>query len=62
MSAQYVVIDVGCHECGVSSEAVGIYDTGVAALEARDECDTRTEGWREGGQTIAMVFEFEAGR
>ena len=56
----YVVIDIGCHECGVGSEAVGAYATEAEALEAVEACDKRTGCWRDGGQTGAYLFEVEA--
>ena len=55
----WVVIDVGCHECGVPSEAVGIFRTEEEAKAAEEARETLTEGWREGGQTIAQIFEVE---
>ncbi len=55
----YVVIDVGCHECGVGSEVVGAYRTLQEAEVAKDACDKRTAGWRDGGQTIAETFTME---
>lgn len=48
----WVVIDVGCHECGVSSVPVGIYATEDAARAAAHATDAATECWRDGGQTI----------
>lgn len=53
----HIVIDVGCHECGVDSVAVGAYRTRAGALRAAKRCDARTGRWRDGGETIAQVFE-----
>lgn len=55
----YVVIDEGCQECGVRSEKVGAYLTREEAEAVRTARDGWTEGWREGGQTSAEVYEFE---
>ena len=55
----FVVIDVGCHECGVDSEPVGIYRSQKEAVVAAAERDTETGRWRDGGQTRAQVFEME---
>lgn len=55
----WAVIDIGCHECGVSSVAVGLFRSKQEADKAVDECDERTGCWRDGGQTWAMAFEFE---
>ena len=57
MTKVWVVIDVGCYECGVDSEPVAIYSTEVDAESAADECNKRTGKWRDGGQTIARIFE-----
>lgn len=56
----WVVIDVGCHECGVGSEPVGIYSTEAKAEAARVAREAETQGWRDGGQTICDVFEMES--
>lgn len=55
----WVVIDVGCHECGVGSEPVGVYATEEAATQAAAERDKETGCWRDGGQTYCEVFEME---
>lgn len=52
----WVVIDVGCHECGVRSEPVGIYATEEQAQAAADARDAFTGCWRDGGQTFCHVF------
>ena len=57
MSNVWVVIDVGCHECGVDSEPVGIYATEAEANAAQETRDRETNGLREGGLTIARVFK-----
>jgi hypothetical protein len=36
MSEKYIVFDVGCIECGASSNPVGIYDTEEEARKALD--------------------------
>lgn len=56
----YVVIDVGCHECGVESLPIGAFtdfDAAHAAAKARNE---ESKNWRDGGQTIAQVFAVSA--
>lgn len=55
----FVVIDVGCHECGVGSEPVGAYTDKAEAYLACTAKNEATDGWRDGGQTIAEVFEIE---
>ena len=56
MEQVWVVIDVGCHECGVGSEPVGIFATEAEAVSAQEAREATTEGWRDGGQTICEVF------
>jgi hypothetical protein len=53
----YAVIDVGCHECGVGHEVVGTYSTREEADAASATRDKETNQWRDGGQTICVVFE-----
>jgi len=55
----WVVIDVGCHECGVDSEPVGIFANEVDADTAASQRQAQTNGWRNGGQTIAEVFAMD---
>lgn len=59
MSKLYVVIDIGCHECGVSSEVVGAYKTRKSAEKNRIERSLKTKQWRNGGQSIPKIFEVE---
>lgn len=56
----WVVIDVGCHECGVDSEPVGIYATADEAKTASDARDAETGQWRDGGRTYCQTFEMVA--
>lgn len=52
----YVVIDIGCHECGVGHVVVGSHRTLHEALVAKVVRDAETGGTRDGGQTAADVF------
>lgn len=54
---KYIVIDIGCHECGVNSEFYAVCDSEGEAEEKVDECDKKTGRWRDGGQTYAQYFE-----
>ena len=56
MEQVWVVIDVGCIECGVESEPVGIFATEAEAIAAQEEREKATGGWRDGGQTICDVY------
>jgi len=52
----YLVFNIGCIECGVSSKVVGVFaDKGRA--EAVAEACKKNHGWREGGQNSYKVFE-----
>ncbi len=53
----YVLIDVGCHECGVGSEYIGSYETEEEADKACKELSEKTGEWRDGGQSIPEVFK-----
>lgn len=55
----WVVIDLGCLECGVESEPVGIFPDKETAADAAERRDQETGRWRDGGQTSAQVFEME---
>jgi len=59
MSKRWIVIDIGCHECGVDSVLVGTYRSKYGAVRARNRLLKETEGWRDGGQSIPQVFEVE---
>lgn len=53
--SQYIVVNIGCIECGVSSNIVGVFDDGIKAKEIAAKLnDTHT--WREGGQNSYEVF------
>ena len=46
---QYVVVNIGCLECGVSSNVVGTFPSRAEAEAAAGQLDVAL-GWREGGQ------------
>ena len=52
----YLLMNIGCMECGVSSNVVGIYQD-KAAAEAFAEKLGVSHGWREGGQNSFEVFD-----
>jgi hypothetical protein len=51
-----MVFNVGCIECGVSSNVVGLFTDKVKADELAYKLH-ETHGWREGGQNAFCVFE-----
>lgn len=59
MSKQWMVFNVGCIECGVSSNVVGFYDSKEEAEAIAEYLDSKLS-WREGGQNSFEVFDLTA--
>jgi len=55
----YVVVNIGCIECGVSSNIVAVVADRPAAERLAEECAEKFS-WREGGQNAFEVFELPA--
>lgn len=53
---RFLVFNVGCIECGVSSNVVGVYDTGEEAQNVAIACNDKLH-WREGGQNSFEIFD-----
>ena len=56
MQRKWVLVNIGCIECGVSSNIVGVYTDKLRALKdslALGGCAS----WREGGPNNFIVFE-----
>ena len=53
---KYIVVNIGCIECGVSSNIVGVFDDKQKAESIACEFGEKF-GWREGGQNEFEVFE-----
>lgn len=51
----WIVVNIGCIECGVSSNIVGVFDSEEKAQEIAEECGEKYS-WREGGQNSFDVF------
>ena len=51
----WMVFNIGCIECSVSSAVVGLYETESEALAVADVCQKELD-WREGGQNSFEVF------
>lgn len=51
----FVVFNIGCIECGVSSQLVGVFETEAEAQAIADEFNDKFN-WREGGQNRFQVF------
>ena len=55
----WLVFNIGCIECGVSSNVVGVYSTQAEATRIAEICE-RQLNWREGGQNAFGVFNLSA--
>ena len=55
----WIVVNIGCIECGVSSEIVGIFDNQERANSIAKEFN-KTFSWRQGGQNYFEVFPMPA--
>ena len=53
---KYIIIEIGCIECGCPSGIVGIFDDEKAAKEIAEKCQERYD-WHTGGQNSFEVFE-----
>jgi len=51
----YALVNIGCIECGVSSNLVGLFTNYDKAAEIRDELNHKAD-WREGGQNLYEIF------
>jgi hypothetical protein len=56
MKKRWIVVNIGCIECGVGSEIVGVFDNEEKANEIANRFDTEFS-WRQGGQNSFEVFE-----
>ena len=52
----WIVFNIGCLECGVTSNIVGVYDDKEIADAVADKCYSKYD-WREGGQNAFQVFK-----
>lgn len=56
---EWLVVNIGCIECGVSSAIVGRFDSESEAYSVATRLDD-THSWREGGQNAFEVFPMPA--
>lgn len=52
----YLVMNIGCIECGVSSKIVGVFASEEKAKTVAEDC-SYNHNWREGGENAFEVFE-----
>lgn len=55
----WMVFNVGCIECGVSSDVVGFYATKEEADRVAKTCEDHLH-WRQGGQNAFEVYDLRA--
>ena len=56
---KYMVVQIGCIECGVSSYPIGIYDTLEEAIKVRESHPSTWES--EGGDGYVEIWEVNTG-
>jgi hypothetical protein len=56
---RWLVMNIGCIECGVSSNVVGVYASKEGAESVAERCESVLH-WREGGQNGFEVFDLAA--
>lgn len=59
MSGRWLVMNIGCIECGVTSAVVGLFDDQAKADETAVRLN-RDHHWRQSGQNSFEVFDLEA--
>lgn len=55
---RYLVFNIGCIECGVSSNVVTCYNDREKAERACEALNEKLD-WREGGQNHFQIFDLE---
>jgi hypothetical protein len=56
---RYMVFNIGCIECGVSSDVVGVYESEEEADAVARLCESKLHG-RQGGLNDFEVFDLSA--
>ena len=59
MNKQWLVFNIGCIECGVDSNVVGLYETEEEARAIAEACQKELH-WRQSGQNAFSVFNLLA--
>lgn len=52
---RWLVVNIGCIECGVSSAVVGLFEDEAEARLVAERL-ARSHSWREGGQNSFEIF------
>lgn len=56
----YIVVNIGCIECGVPSKIVGVFETEKEAKKIADILDIKAN-WRYGGENHFNVYPIKKG-
>jgi hypothetical protein len=56
MKPKYILVNIGCIECGVSSNIVGVFSDEQTAEEMQAFCEAEFN-WRESGENHFEIFE-----
>lgn len=59
VTKRWMLFNVGCIECNVTSNVVGFFGTKIEAEAAGKLCDKHLD-WRENGQNSFEVFDLTA--
>lgn len=55
----FILVNIGCIECGVSSDIVGVFTRQDVAVSLAKQLN-KTHSWRESGQNSFEVFPMPA--
>ena len=55
MTKKWIVVNIGCIECRISSNVVGVFTDESKAVRVAEFCDGKY-AWREDGQNAFEVF------
>lgn len=58
MPKLHILMEIGCIECGMGSEVVGVFDSRAVAERAAAECHDKFH-WRYGGENSFEVFDID---
>jgi len=54
--SKWIIVNVGCIECGVGSNVVGVFTDEAKANGIADRLNEGNASWRQGGQNSYEVF------
>ena len=57
MTEKWIVVNVGCMECGVTTQIVGVFTKKEIAEKWANKLNL-THGWRQHGENVFEIFPF----